>query len=109
MPTWRATANENVLQPMWEPSSVRAIVPVREEPPLRDRLPPSKLHSHELFIFTTADEEGVGSHGERIGDGGRREPWAICRLHRPTLPANSAAGVATKSHFHKRVTCPYSS
>ena len=48
---------------------------------------------------TTPDEIGMGSHGERIGDGGRREPWAFCRFRKPTLPAKSAVGVATKSHI----------
>ena len=27
--------------------------------------------------LTTRNERGVGSHGERIGDGGRHEPWAF--------------------------------
>ena len=35
----------------------------------------SKLQSPDHF--TNADENGMGSHGERIGDSGRREPWAL--------------------------------
>ena len=44
---------------------------------------------------TAADEKCVGSHGERIGDGRRREPWASCWFEKPTLPAKGAVGVAT--------------
>ena len=46
-----------------------------------------------------ADEKGMGSRGECIGDGCRREPWVFCWFHKPTLPAKSAVGVATKSHI----------
>ena len=38
------------------------------------------------------------NHGERIGDGIRREQWLFCWFHKPTLPAKSAVGVATKSY-----------
>ena len=41
----------------------------------------------------------MGSHGERIGDDSRREPWVFGGFHKPTLPAKSAVGVATKSHI----------
>jgi hypothetical protein len=30
-----------------------------------------------LFKLTAADENGRGSHGERIGDTGRRETWVL--------------------------------
>ena len=47
-----------------------------------------------LFKHTTVDDRRMNSHGERIGDGGRREPWAFCRFNLPTLPADSAVGVS---------------
>ena len=53
---------------------------------------------------TAADEKCVGSHGERIGDGSRCEPWVSCRFHKPTLPAKSAVGVATKFRIFMKVT-----
>ena len=31
---------------------------------------------HDLFQVTTVDENGRGSHGERLGDNCRRELWA---------------------------------
>ncbi len=52
-----------------------------------------------LFMLSTMDEEGTGSHDERMGDGGRREPWVIRRFHKPTLPAKTTVGVATKTAF----------
>jgi hypothetical protein len=36
-----------------------------------------------------ANENGRGSHGERIGDSGRREPWVFLAIKNPRLPGKS--------------------
>ncbi|HVN80140.1 MAG TPA: tetratricopeptide repeat protein [Terriglobia bacterium] len=54
---------------------------------------------HNLSKFTTADENGRGSHGERIGGTSRREPWAFSLTTKsPRLPEKTV-GVATKTRI----------
>ncbi len=50
--------------------------------------------AHDLFKFTTDDENAFGSHGERI-----LRAVGLSRFRKPTLPANYAVGVATKTAF----------
>lgn len=51
----------------------------------------------DLFRFATADKNGIGSHGERIGDSSRHDPWAFFLIAKsPRLP-EEAVGVATKT------------
>ncbi len=47
-----------------------------------------------LFKFNTADEIDSDSHGERP-----LRTASFSWVHQPTLPANSAVGVATQSGF----------
>ena len=49
-----------------------------------------------LFKLRITYENRKGSHGERVGDDSRREPWVLRRFPKPTLPADNAVGVATK-------------
>ena len=85
----------------------------RGRPVFRVMKRPRRCGAHETPIFkgilhalvrcTTVGEKDIGSHGERIGESGRREPWAFRRVHKPTPPVYSAVGVATKSHFFTKV------
>ena len=85
---------------MWKVCSARRFHPRLNRAPAFELI--FKRLPHDLFKFTTVDEKGMGSHGERIGDGSRSEPWVFCRSHKPTLPAKCAVGVATESHIFMR-------
>ncbi len=58
---------------------------------------------HELFKFTATVENRRGSHGERIGDSSRREPWAFfLTTQSPRLPGKKRSAWLPKPDFHKR-------
>ena len=58
---------------------------------------------YDLSQVTTTYDNGRGSHGERIGDTRRREPWAFFLTTKsPRLP-EKVVGVATKTRTLMKV------
>jgi hypothetical protein len=90
---------------MWEgePPGESLIVPNSARGDARP--PPNRIFlgvRHDLLEFTKAGENGSGSHGERIGDSGRREPWVFLSLKSPRFPQVPVGTHARSAWLPKR-------